>query len=79
MSALHCPACASPRVAVIDTRAPKPGSIRRRRKCGACGYRYTTIEITEEVFKNLMSSDKLAEQRRALRRIADEITDLAKD
>lgn len=42
---MHCPFCASDDTQVRDTRPASEGqSIRRRRQCGACGSRFTTIE-----------------------------------
>lgn len=42
---LHCPECGSPFSMILETRHPKGGAyIRRRRECGQCGLRYTTME-----------------------------------
>lgn len=45
---MKCPACHYPESKVIDSR-PTPGaaSIRRRRRCLACGRRFTTYETIE--------------------------------
>lgn len=44
-----CPACACRTTEVIDSRAKADDARwRRRRKCAACGYRWTTYEINEE-------------------------------
>ena len=40
---MKCPYCGKSRSRVIDTRAVRNG-IRRRRKCQACGRRFTTYE-----------------------------------
>lgn len=48
--AVRCPACASPDDKVVDSRATDDGSsIRRRRECLACQWRFTTYERVEEV------------------------------
>jgi len=42
---MRCPKCASIENKVLDTRTGKnESSIRRRRECLECGYRFTTIE-----------------------------------
>lgn len=41
---MDCPKCGT-KMSVIDSRSSEYG-IRRRRKCGQCGYRFTTYEIS---------------------------------
>ena len=42
---MHCPFCQNRDTQVIDSRTPDEGSvIRRRRRCPACGRRFTTFE-----------------------------------
>ncbi len=42
---MRCPKCASPDTSVIDSRAADGGnSIRRRRECAKCEFRFTTYE-----------------------------------
>lgn len=42
---MQCPKCTSPDTKVLDTRIGKDSlTIRRRRQCQNCGYRFTTIE-----------------------------------
>lgn len=41
-----CPKCGND-TGVIDSRLTNDGSIRRRRVCHACKYRFTTYEISE--------------------------------
>ena len=42
---MRCPKCTSLETKVLDTRiGKKESSIRRRRECLDCGYRFTTIE-----------------------------------
>lgn len=47
---MRCPFCQHPNTDVIDTRKLNGGdTIRRRRKCAACGKRFTTYERVESV------------------------------
>ncbi|CAM3753617.1 transcriptional regulator NrdR [Mesobacillus zeae] len=46
---MKCPACHNNSTRVLDSRPVDEGkSIRRRRECEACGYRFTTFEKVEE-------------------------------
>lgn len=59
-----CPKCTSKEpLGVIDSRPAMfmgEPSIRRRRRCYACEYRFTTFEVTEEVAANhLRRSEQL--------------------
>ena len=58
-----CPECRSSTSAVTDTR-PWHTSIKRRRKCVGCGYRWTTIELPSEL------AESLPDLETKLRRIA---------
>lgn len=43
---LACPRCGGRDDSVVDTRANDAGIyIRRRRECGSCGHRFSTVEI----------------------------------
>jgi transcriptional regulator NrdR family protein len=53
---MNCPECAQ-KSAVIDT-GKKVNYVRRRRKCKACGHRWTTREITVEEFDRLCGGPK---------------------
>jgi transcriptional repressor NrdR len=45
-----CTRCNSDQVRVIDSRSSNQGtSIRRRRECVGCCYRYTTYEVAESI------------------------------
>jgi len=45
---MRCPKCSSSQDKVIDSREAREGhSIRRRRECMKCGFRFTTYEIVE--------------------------------
>ena len=39
-----CPKCSSLDLKVLETRAGKVASTRRRRECQSCGHRFSTIE-----------------------------------
>ncbi|MET1036470.1 MAG: transcriptional regulator NrdR [Arthrobacter sp.] len=44
---MHCPFCRNSDSRVVDSRLTEDGSsIRRRRQCGACARRFTTVETT---------------------------------
>lgn len=44
---MHCPYCRHPESKVVDSRVADDGSaIRRRRQCGSCGRRFSTLETT---------------------------------
>jgi len=50
---LKCPVCANFEDKVLETRQVADGtSVRRRRRCLSCGYRFTSYEVIEE--KQLM-------------------------
>ena len=45
---MHCPVCTNPASSVVDTRVSPDGtSIRRRRECDKCGFRFSTNETIE--------------------------------
>lgn len=45
---MHCPVCRSHDTKVIDSRTAEAGmSIRRRRECSECHYRFSTLEEVE--------------------------------
>ncbi|MBA4537088.1 transcriptional regulator NrdR [Bacillus aquiflavi] len=47
---MKCPACQNNSSRVLDSRPVDEGrSIRRRRECESCGYRFTTFEKVEEI------------------------------
>lgn len=46
---MKCPSCKSSKTKVIDSREGSDGkSVRRRRQCETCSFRYTTFERIEE-------------------------------
>lgn len=47
---MKCPSCQNNNSRVLDSRPVDDGrSIRRRRECEKCGYRFTTFEKVEEI------------------------------
>ena len=45
---MHCPVCSNKNTSVVDSRPVEGGfSIRRRRECDKCHYRFTTTEEIE--------------------------------
>ncbi|MBQ8741935.1 MAG: transcriptional repressor NrdR [Clostridia bacterium] len=46
---MRCPVCSNEDSKVIDSRPTEGGSIRRRRECRVCKYRFTTYEIVEVI------------------------------
>ncbi len=45
---MHCPVCNNKETSVVDTRPTEDGlSVRRRRECDRCHFRFSTIEETE--------------------------------
>jgi len=47
MKSMHCPNCGNNNSRVVDSRPTEDGSIRRRRECESCNYRFTTFERIE--------------------------------
>lgn len=46
---MDCPFCPAEKTNVLETRRPDPGAVERRRRCPACGERFTTTErVTAE-------------------------------
>ncbi len=55
---MRCPRCGETDDKVIDTRPNDEGrSIRRRRECLACGYRYSTLERVEGLSLKVIKKD----------------------
>lgn len=48
---MKCPECKGNQVSTIDSRAlDKGNSVRRRKKCEDCGYRWSTYELPKSMF-----------------------------
>jgi len=55
---MKCPKCSSLEGRVIDSRLAKEAeSIRRRRECLECGYRFTTYEVVEDQDIRVIKAD----------------------
>ena len=55
---MFCPSCHADDTKVVDSRLAEEGiSIRRRRQCLACSYRFTTFERVEELPLVIVKSD----------------------
>jgi transcriptional repressor NrdR len=59
---MYCLKCGALEDKVIDSRLAKDGkSIRRRRECEGCGFRYTTYEVIEQVELRVVKKDGSSE------------------
>ncbi|MCA9563659.1 MAG: transcriptional repressor NrdR [Myxococcales bacterium] len=55
---MRCPACGHADHKVVDSRTAQDGdSIRRRRECESCGFRFTTYERVEESLPMIVKRD----------------------
>jgi transcriptional repressor NrdR len=58
VAGVHCPSCQADDTKVVDSRLAEEGtSVRRRRQCLSCAYRFTTFERVEEVPLVVVKSD----------------------
>jgi transcriptional regulator NrdR family protein len=62
---MNCPKCQSQQTIVYNSR-PKDSTTWRRRKCLDCKHRWTTIEVTEDVFDFIDQIDKAIGTLKAL-------------
>lgn len=53
---MFCPSCGTDELKVIDSRA-QHDSIKRRRSCISCGYRFTTFERIEKRYPMIRKKD----------------------
>lgn len=53
---MRCSRCGSDRLSVLDSRADSD-TIKRRRECQACGFRFTTFERIELTFPLIVKKD----------------------
>lgn len=59
---MRCPFCSDLNTRVIDSRLAADGDqVRRRRKCGACGERFTSYEAAELTMPTVVKSDNARE------------------
>lgn len=54
---MKCPFCGTAETSVLESRTVEDGSIRRRRECGKCGKRFTTIEQVKKSFLWVIKKD----------------------
>lgn len=54
---MKCPFCGTAETSVLESRTLEEGSIRRRRECGKCGKRFTTIEEVKKSFLWVIKKD----------------------
>ena len=55
---MKCPACHKPDTRVMDSRLVEGGmTIRRRRECSKCGFRFSTVEQTEILNLSVIKRD----------------------
>jgi len=71
-----CPSCRQEGTIILDSRHTSEGQIKRRVECKNCGYRWNTIEVSEEEFGHYIKAFT-AEDKLLLKRVCDKIpTDL---
>lgn len=74
---LACPECGSTSCRVKDSRPHADlTAIRRRRLCGGCGYRFTTLERIVDRRLTTVGMDQLADVSRALgglKKVVDQV------
>ncbi len=54
---MKCPFCGTAETSVLESRTAEDGSIRRRRECGKCGKRFSTIEQIKRSFLWVIKKD----------------------
>ncbi|TXL62507.1 transcriptional regulator NrdR [Cerasibacillus terrae] len=60
---MRCPTCQNKNSKVLDSRPIEEGrSIRRRRECESCGFRFTTFERTEKVPLMVVKKDGVRQE-----------------
>lgn len=59
---MNCPKCKSNNLSVIDSRETDENSVRRRRECEECGYRFTTYERVEPIKLSVLKRSGQVEQ-----------------
>lgn len=69
-----CPKCKSNQVSVINSRRCNEG-VNRRRSCLACGFRFTTLEISIKDYEALREKEQsLQEALRRVKKVIDDAT-----
>ncbi len=55
---MRCPSCGDEKDRVVDSRTVRGGrAVRRRRRCTACGHRFTTCEYVEPITRTVVKRD----------------------
>lgn len=54
---MKCPFCGAAETSVLESRTVEDGSIRRRRECGKCEKRFTTVEQVKRSFLWVIKKD----------------------
>lgn len=77
-SDIKCPVCGSTKVYVKDSRSFNDGEHkRRRRECGECGHRWTTVEVTLKEFQTI-DIDAVAANNERDKVISEEIAKISR-
>ena len=58
---MRCPSCSAVDTKVVDSRLVESVSVRRRRECPQCGYRFTTFERAELPMPAVIKRDQRRE------------------
>lgn len=58
---MRCPKCQSDRIQVIDSRDVDERTIRRRRECEKCSFRFTSYERIEPIKISILKTDGKSE------------------
>lgn len=54
---MNCPKCNSYNQTVVDSRSDEM-TVKRRRKCFDCGYRFSTLEIAADRHADLLAKEQ---------------------
>lgn len=54
---MKCPFCGAAETSVLESRSLEDGAIRRRRQCGKCNKRFTTVEQIKRSFLWVIKKD----------------------
>ena len=54
---MKCPFCGAAETSVLESRTVEDSSIRRRRQCGKCGKRFTTVEQVKRSYLWVIKKD----------------------
>lgn len=69
----RCPACRAENTHVCDSRGSKGKTYRRRRRfCEACGYRFSTVEVTATEYDARVGRDAVIALRAKVMSMIDQ-------